>query len=322
MTLRITRRLGLAAAGSLALPGILRAQNFPDRPIRLILPYTTGGAADAAARAFSEHAREVLGQPIVVESRPGANSMVGAQLVARAPADGYTLLYCGWPTLHINPIMYRSAQYRLEQFAPITTFFRSPLVLAVRPDFPANDLGGYLAEARRRGGLTYGTSGIGSSSHLLMERIRIQTGAPIENAAYRGEGPAATDVAARHAPAYVGSWATPLELWRAGRLKMIGHSGPERVPFAPEVPTFREGGFAFGVFSFWHGLAAPAGTPEPIIQRLQQAFAGAVGTARVRQALGETLVPFSLTPAAFAALVAEEVAAFGPIIRDNNLVVD
>lgn len=316
------RRSILAAA--LALPAApALAQAWPTRPIRFVLPYTTGGSADALARALAEHLRGELGQPVVVDSRPGGGSMIGAEIVARAPADGYTVLYAGWPTVTMNVVMHRAPAYRTEDFRPLTPFFRTPLSIAVAPGNPARDFNDLIAQARQRGSLSYGTSGVGASSHMLMERIRASTGVAFDHIPYRGEAPAATDVIAGHTTAYVGSIATILQQHRGGLIRIIGHTNPARLPILPDVATLGELGFTeAGVFTYWHGALVPAATPEPIVRRLHAAFVSGIASPAVRARLSEDFVPFTLPPEEFSGLIRQELALWTPIIRANNMVME
>jgi tripartite-type tricarboxylate transporter receptor subunit TctC len=293
---------------------------YPSRPIRLVLPYAVGGSADTLARALAEQMRASLGQPVVVDSRPGANSMLGAELVAQAPKDGYTLLYLGWPTISTNLVTYKDVRYRLEDFQPITTFYRSPVSLTVRKDLPVHNLKELIEHARRQGGLNFGTSGAGSSPHLLMERLKQATGVAFQHVPYKGEGPAVQDVLGGHLPVFAGSIATPLQHVRSGALKVVATSLPERLPAFPEVGTFREAGFAEHVFTYWHGIAAPAGTPRPVIDKVHAAVVAAMASRAVRNVLGPDQIPTLLSPEAFTALIRKDIETWAPVIRANNLV--
>jgi tripartite-type tricarboxylate transporter receptor subunit TctC len=315
------RRVMLGAALSALASPALAQGGWPSRPIRLVLPYTPGGGADATARAVAEHLRGLLGQPVVVESRPGAGSMLGAELVARAPKDGYTLLYAGWPTVTLNVVMHRNPPYRTEDFAGISPFWRTPLSVAVHPSSPIRDFATMLAAARDRD-LAYGTSGVGASSHLLMERLKAGTGARFTHAPYRGEAPAATDVIGGHLPIYVGSAGTIMQQHRAGTLRIIATTAPERQPALPDVPTFREQGREDLVFTYWHGMLAPAGTPDEILDRLNAGVAAALADAAVRARLPEDTVPFPATRAEFDALIRRDVEEWAPIIRANGIALE
>jgi tripartite-type tricarboxylate transporter receptor subunit TctC len=316
----ITRRRAVASLAAFAAAPHVRAQSdYPSRPIRMILPYTVGGSADALARAIGDQLRASLGQPVVVESRPGANSMMGAELVAKSPNDGYTLLYLGWPTISTNLVVYKDVRYKLEDFQPLTTIFRSPVSLTVRKDFPVSSLKELVDHARKQGGLSYGTSGAGSSPHLLMEKLKAATGVAFAHVPYKGEGPAVLDVMGGHLPLFAGSIATPAQHVRSGALKVIATSSAERLPNFPDVATFKEAGFAEHVFTYWHGFALPAGTPRPIVDKLHGAIVAAMQSQPVRNVLGPDQIPATMSPEAFGALIRKDIETWAPVIRAGNL---
>jgi tripartite-type tricarboxylate transporter receptor subunit TctC len=241
--------------------------------------------------------------------------MLGAEVVAKAPNDGYTLLYVGWPTISTNLVVYKDVRYKLEDFQPITTLFRSPVFLTVRKDFPASNLKELLDYARKEGHLAYGTSGTGSSPHLLLEKIKAATGVAFEHVPYKGEGPAVLDVLGGHLPLFAGSMATPMQFVRAGTLKVIATSSAERLPAFPDVATFKESGFPEHVFTYWHGIAAPAGTPRPIIDKLHAAIVAAMASQQVRQMLGPDQIPTTMSPEAFTDLIHKDIETWTPVIR-------
>ena len=312
--------LALLASIVTAVPAIAQ-DAYPSRPIRFVLPYAVGGAADALARAIAEELRERLGQTVIVDSRPGANSMLGAEMVARSAPDGYTILYLGWSTISTNLVMFKKVTYKLEDFQPITTFYRTPVGLTVRKDLPVANLKELIEYAKSKGSLAFGTAGIGSSPHMLLERINRLQGTKFEHVAYRGEAPAVADVLGGHIPMFVGSVATPGEHIKSGALKLISVSSAERLTTFPNVPTFKEQGIDIS-FSFWHGIAAPAGTPRPIIEKLHAAIVAALGTQRVKNVLTPDQVVTTLSPEAFTDLIKQDIVTWGPIIRDANLVVE
>lgn len=309
---------GIAAFAMLA--GTALAQSYPVKPIRFILPYAGGGSADALARSIGEEVHERLGQPMLVESHPGANSMIGAELVARSAPDGYTVLYLGWPTITTNFVMYKKVPYKLQDFQPITTFFRTPVGLTVKSDMPVSNLKELIEYARKQGSLAYGTSGAGSSPHLLMEKLSKVTGVRFEHVPYKGEGPAVQDVLGGHLPMFAGSLATPAQFLKAGTLKVIVTSNAERLPEFPNVPTFKEAGFASHVFTYWHGAAVPAGTPQAVVDKLHAAFVAAMASARVRKVLTPDQIPTTLSPKEFSELIRRDIENWGPVVREANLV--
>jgi tripartite-type tricarboxylate transporter receptor subunit TctC len=313
-------RIVALCAFTLCAAGALAQEPYPSKPIRFVLPYSTGGGSDALTRAVADEMRKRLGQPVIVDSRPGANTMIAAEIVARSRNDGYTLLYLGWTTITTNLVTYRNIAYRLEDFQPITTLYRSPLNIVVRKDFPASNLKELVEYARSKGSLAYGTAGAGSSPNLLVARLSRATGVKFEHVAYKGEAPAVLDVMGGHLPMFAGSLSNSAPHIRAGALKVIVTSSGERLPSYPDVPTIREAGFEDQVFTYWHGVAAPAGTPRAIIDRLHAAIVAAMDLKRVRDVLEGDQIPTTMSPEAFGELIRRDIATWGPVIRANNLV--
>lgn len=303
-----------------AVPIAFAQEPYPAKPIRFVLPYAAGGGSDRLVRAIGDELRERLGQPVIVDARPGANTMVAAEIVARSRNDGYTLLYLGWSTITTNLVVYKNISYKLEDFQPITTLYRSPLTLVAKKDFPASNLKELLDHTRSQGSLAYGTAGAGSSPNLLLARLARATGVKLEHVAYKGEAAAVQDVIGGHLPLFAGSLSNSAPHIRSGSLKAIVTSSGERLPNFPDIPTFREAGLEEQVFTYWHGVAAPAGTPRAIVERLHAAFAFAVESKRVRATLEPDQIPTSMTPDAFTELIHRDIAIWGPVIRASNLI--
>ena len=313
-----TRRTVLG--GLAALPVVARAQEapFPNRPIRLIYPFATG-AGDVVARAIAERLRETLGQPMVVDNRPGANTMIGAEAAARAPKDGYTLGWVATSTLALNPHFYPNIPYRLEDFAPLCLVYRAPLALAVTAGLPIRTLAEAVAHMKANPGLGFGTVGNGSSPHLMMELFGASAGVAAVNVAYRGEQPILGDLFTGRIPFFAGSVATVLPHADGGRLRILAVSAPERIAPLPAVPSFREAGHPDATYEYWHGIVAPAGTPEPVLARLADAIAEAVRSefVRARASPDWTLDPRQRD--AFTALIRADAERLGRVIRERGI---
>jgi tripartite-type tricarboxylate transporter receptor subunit TctC len=321
MANRISRRAftgGLAALPSLA----KAAENatWPDRPIRLIYPFATG-AGDVIARAIAERLRGMLGQSVVVDNRPGANTMIGAEAAARAPKDGYTIGWVATSTLALNPHFYPNITYRLEDFAPLCLAYRAPLAFAVTAELPIRSVAEAVAYMKARPGLGFGTVGNGSSPHLMMELFQASAGVTAVNVAYRGEQPILSDLFTGRIPFFSGSVATVLPHVEGGKLRILAVSAPERIAPLPGVPTFAEAGHPDATYEYWHGTAAPAGTPEPILQRLSDAIAEAVRSdfVRARASPDWRLDPLQLD--AFGALIRADHERLGKVIRERGITV-
>ncbi len=320
--MRLPRRSVLSAPLALPLPAL--AQAFPSRPIRLICPFAAGGSADASARQLAEPLSAALGQPVVVENRPGGGATLGAQLVARAAPDGHTLLY-GTPGPQIvNPHLMRSLPYDpVRDFAPISGYKRAPNLLAVHPGVPARDVAELIALAKARPGmLTFASSGIGSSSHLAGEMLRFLGGVDVTHVPYRGTGPAVTDLMGGTVSMALDTLSILLPPARAGSLRALGVTTPRRSPLAPDLPALAETlpGFDAAPFNY---IAATGGTPAPIVARLHAAITAILNDPAYRarmEALGEEVTPS--TPEDLAATIAAESARWKLVIEAAGIRLD
>jgi tripartite-type tricarboxylate transporter receptor subunit TctC len=320
MTIR--RRPLLASLLALPLPAL--AQGFPSRPIRLICPFAAGGSADASARQLAEPLSAVLGQPVVVENRPGGGATLGAQMVARAAPDGHTLLYGTPGPQIINPHLMRSVPYDpVRDFAPVSGYKRAPNLLAVHPSLGVTDLTGLIALAKARPGmLTFASSGVGSSSHLAGEMLKFLASVDITHVPYRGTAPAMTDLLAGTVSMALDTLSILLPHARAGRLGAVGVTTPQRSRLTPDLPALAETlpGFDAAPFNY---IAATGGTPAPIIARLNMAIVGILNDPVYRarmEALGEEATPS--TPEELAATIAAESARWRQVIEAAGIRVE
>jgi tripartite-type tricarboxylate transporter receptor subunit TctC len=312
--MKLPRRILLAA---LAAPAVARAQTYPNRPVRLVCPFAAGGSADASARQLAEPLSAVLGQPVVVENRPGGGATLGAQQVARATPDGHTLLY-GTPGPQIvNPWLMRSVPYDpVKDFAPVSGYKRAPNLLAVHPSVPARNVAELVALAKAQPGiLTFASSGVGSSSHLAGEMLKFLGGVDVTHVPYRGTGPAMTDLLAGHVSMALDTLSILLPPSQAGQLRALGVTTPQRSRLVPELPALAETlpGFDAAPFNY---IAATGGTPAPIVARLNQAIVGILNDAAYRarmESLGEEATPS--TPEELAATIAAESARWKQVIE-------
>jgi tripartite-type tricarboxylate transporter receptor subunit TctC len=314
-----SRRALLAA--TLAAPPALAQGAFPDHGLRLVVPFAPGGPSDTLARFFAERLSAILGQPLVVENRSGAGSTVGSDAVAKAPADGYTLLFNNISQA-TNPAFFRALPFDpLRDFAPVAALAESPVVLLGAPNLPAGDLPGFLALVRDQPGrFDYGSAGIGSAAHLAVAKLLAAAGLSMNHVPYRGVAPATNDLRAGTI-ALVGDTATTgLGLARGGTLKGLAVTAARRLPQAPDLPTVQESGFpGLGDYSMasWNVLLAPARTPEPVLLRLndavRQAKADPAFAARL-DALGNTPME-DLPPAGLGRFLAAEQARWGEVLR-------
>ena len=262
------------------------AGNYPARPLRLVVPFAPGGASDVLARTVGAKLGERLGQTVVVENKPGAATTVGAAEVAKAPADGYTLLLAPAPFV-ITQFMYPNLPYDgAKDFTGVALIASSPLMITVHPSVTATTVAELVALAKAKpGAITYGSPGNGSVPHLATELLRTRTGAPLTHVPYKGGGPAVTDLVAGH---IVMMMASPIEVSQhvaAGRLRYVAASTRERSPMAPSVPTLHEAGIADFEVVAWFGIVARSGTPRDIVERLSREIGNVLQTADVKEKL-------------------------------------
>jgi tripartite-type tricarboxylate transporter receptor subunit TctC len=319
----LRRRALLGLATTALLPAAAFAQAapapaaWPDRPLRIVIPVAPGGSLDILGRIVARQLTGSLGQPVVAENHPGAGSNLAFELVARSRPDGHTLVV-GSDPLTINPALYRRIGFDpVRDFAPVAELVRAAQVLVVRNTLPATDVAGFLRLARQaEGAMTLASQGNGSIGHLAGALLSSQTGIGFTHVPYRGGGPAVVDVVAGHVDSLLVTLPAAIEHIRGGRLRALAVSSASRSAALPAVPTLAESGLpGFDVVT-WQGILAPAGTPEPIIRRLNAALLEALRRPEVAEGL--TAQGFEVTgtsPEAFAVLVREEATRWPPIVR-------
>jgi len=317
----LPRRLVLGAG--LCWPVLAAAQApWPQRGLSLIVPFAPGGPVDNSARPLAEGLRRQLGQPVIIENRPGAGGVVGTRQVAQARPDGYTLLIGSPGPLTIAPAASPDAPDPLRVLAPIALIAESPQVLVVPPGSPATDLAGFIALARARpGALNLGSAGIGTTPHLAMELLARIAGLRFEHVPYRGTGAALPDVMAGKIDGLFGDISAVLPMVEAGQLRALAVTGAARSVLAPSIPSAAELGYPQLMVRNWQALLAPAGTPEPVQRRLAEAVAAALADPGIRAALlrqGST--PGQGGPAQLDAFLREERATWEPVVRAIGLV--
>ncbi|CAN5730227.1 tripartite tricarboxylate transporter substrate binding protein [soil metagenome] len=316
----------MVAGAALALTaGSMPARaEFPDKPIRLVVPYPAGGTPDILGRIIGEHVAKTLKQAIVVENRGGAGGNIGVQAVTKSPADGYTLLMCAF-NCSVAPWLYTPKPYDVaRELEPVVMVGTVPSVLVVNPKVPANTLGELVAYAKANPGkLNAASSGAGGSAHLAIVLMRMTAGVDIVHVPYKGAGQVAADLLAGQVDMYFDNLPASLQSIRAGKLRALGVASTTRAAAIPDVPTFAEAGIANFLVTPWFGVMAPAGTPPDVVAKLNQAFNAALQdktTASKMQDLG--LVIAGGTPAAMGKFVADDTARWGEVIRINKITVD
>ena len=318
-----TRRMVLATA--LAAPTVARAQGFPDRPVRLMVPFPPGGNVDFTARLLAPALSASLGQPVVVENRGGAGGIVGTEAVARSRPDGTLVLLGSTGPMSLFPVAMQTLPYdTLRDFAPIGIAYRVPIVLMVGRQVPARTLAEFVALAKATaGGLSAGSAGIGSGAHLAIEMFNAGSGAGIVHVPYRGTGPAHSDLIAGTIPVVFDQLSSALPLQADGRARILAIASAARSPLLPDVPTLREAGLVEPELSTTLGLLAPVNTPEAIIGKWRDALAAAMADATVRErlvTLGAEIPPAAeITPARYATVIREEMETNRRAVQLGNI---
>lgn len=268
-------RAVLSAVGLIALGGLAHAA-YPDRPIRLIVGFPPGQATDMIARVAAKKLQDTLGQPVIVDNKPGAAGIIGSELVAKASPDGYTLLVGSSGTMAINPSLYSKLPYHpLRDFEPVTLLSVVPLFLAVNTDFPAKTAADLVSLAKASPGkYNYGSGGSGVTSHLTMELLKNAQGFDITHVPYKGSPAAVTDLLGGQISAMIDTGPALLPHMRTGKLRILAVASEKRNAAAPNVPTMEEAGLGHFVAPAWIGLAAPKGTPKEVVDKLNKALAG------------------------------------------------
>lgn len=293
------------------------AELLSSRPITVVIPFTPGASSDTFQRLVAKRVSENTGQSIIVESRPGGGGTVGALAVKRALPDGQTLFQANSGTHATNVTLYPSLPYdAVKDFSPITLMWSFPQLLVVPADGPAKSVAELAAYAKTKpGGLSYGSQGNGSGGHLLGAMFSRHVGVPMVHVPYRGAGPAALDVATGRIDFLFVSYASVLPHYLSGKVRVLAVSSAKRLTALPQVPTLAEAGFSGLEMDTWFGLMAPAGTPEPVVGKLNAAFVQAVHAPEVvKQMIDQGAEPVTDTPQEFAAYIDAEIKRFATIV--------
>jgi tripartite-type tricarboxylate transporter receptor subunit TctC len=308
----------MGTAGALALPAAGLADTYPSRTIRIVVPFPPGGPTDVTARVIAERLQARLGNTVIVESRPGgAGGTVGAKSVASSEPDGYTLLFALVGTLTIAPAIYKNSGYDpLKNFAPVAMVATGAQVLAIHPSVPAKTLKEFVAYAKANPGkVSYCSPGFGTQPHLLGEMFRTVTGANVIHVPYKGSAPAVTDLLAGQVQMMFDAPTTLAPHIKAGKLRGLSVSTDQRISVLPDVPTTAEAGFPQLAATLWGGIVAPAGTPAPVIAKLNEAVNAELKTDAMRASLARfALTPDIKSPQEFGAFLAAEVKKWREVV--------
>jgi tripartite-type tricarboxylate transporter receptor subunit TctC len=304
----------------LAMPLAVQAQGWPNKPVRMIVPFAAGGSTDVAARLVAEYLTRAFGQQVYVENRTGANGVIGIEAAAKSDPDGYTILVAP-DAIVSNPHVYKVNYDALKDVVPVVQLSRQPIVLAAHPSLGVTTLGELIALAKKESGIRYGTgSGIGSSQHMVVQWFAKLAGIELEQVPYRGGGQAINDLIAGHLR--LGSLgSTPLiPHYRSGKLLLLAQTTQARSQSLPEIPTFQEAGIKGLVLDQWLGVFVPIGTPEPIVARLNAEIGKALADPAIKTTLANSaLDPIGGTPEDFARLVRDDFAKYERLVKDLNI---
>jgi tripartite-type tricarboxylate transporter receptor subunit TctC len=310
-------------AGALLAPAAAFGQNYPARPIRVVVPYPPGGGTDVVARTIAQKMTESMGQPLVVDNRSGANGIIGTDQAAKARPDGYTVLIT-IASHSINPNLYARLPYDSSDLAPVSLLAQYPFVITIHPSLPARTLKEFIAFAKARPGqLSYASSGNGSGPHLGMEMFNSMAGIQMVHVPYKGAGQAMTDLLSGQVPVFLNNFLAGMQMIKAGKLRALAVTSPKRAAAMPELPTVAEAGVPGYSVIGWYGMFVPAGTPAPIVAALRDAAANALKSKDVNDRLtGEAAEIVASNPQQFAEFLKVEQDKWAGVIRKAGVRVE
>jgi tripartite-type tricarboxylate transporter receptor subunit TctC len=320
--MNIHYRIALIALSLVAASFGAQAQTYPSKAVHWIVPYPPGGFADTRARQLAARLSELWKQPVVVDNRPGAGGVIGTEMIARAPADGYTIGMGNFPPLAANVSLMKNLPYDpLRDLAHIVLVEKTPLVLTVHPSVKANTIAEFVALAKANPGkFSFGSSGVGGMHHLAGEMFRQLAVIDIVHVPYKGGSPAATDLVAGHIPMMFELTYAALPSIKGGRVRPLGVTSEARLAVLPNVPTFAESGYPALVFSNWQGVIVPSGTSRNVIEGINRAVNQLLAAGAVRDSiLGQGNELGGGTPEAFTALIRAEITRWAQVVKDGNI---
>lgn len=319
------RKLALIALSALVICSDAAAQAYPGKPIRWLVGYPAGGGADFIARTIGGQLSTNTGQPVVIENKPGAATIIAAEATAKSAPDGYTMMNADNGTLVFNAALYSRLPYDpVADLAPVCLIVRVPLLLVAHPSFPGNDAKAFIAQAKLQPGkLSYGSPGAGTPHHLAMEMLKRTTGADVAHVPYKGAAPAVQDLIGGQIPLMILDTAVALPQLRSGKIKALGALTPARLPLLPDLPTMGEQGIADVVAYAWLGMVVPSGTPKEIVAALNGEIVKAVQNPAVSAKLRDFgMELLSSTPEQMRDYIQSETRRWHPLIRERGIKLD
>jgi tripartite-type tricarboxylate transporter receptor subunit TctC len=303
------------------LAGSVSAQTYPTKPVKIVVPSAPGGGTDIVARLLAQSFSKALGQNFIVENKPGAGNLIGIETVARAPADGYTLLFVASP-LVLNPILFKKVNYDpIKDFSPISLAATAPNILVVHPSTPATNVKEWVELAHKgQNKLSYASAGVGTSPHMSMELFNAMAGIQTLHIPYKGTTPAVTDLLGGQVNAMFSNALTVMPHIQSGKLRALAVSGNRRLELLPDVPTVMEAGIAQYVSLQWYGLLAPAGTPPAVIQTINREMVKSLQSKDIKDKLAsEGAEPVGSTPAEFANLIKNDFDKWSKVAKSSGI---
>jgi tripartite-type tricarboxylate transporter receptor subunit TctC len=305
----------------LAVAAQVFAQSYPAKPIRIVVPYPPGGFNDTLGRTLAAKFQDAWGEPVIVENKPGANTVIGSDYVAKAQPDGYTLLIVAFP-FAVTPSLIRNMPYdTLKDFQPVILAATSPNLLVVNPEVPIRSVKELIAAAKAKPqSLSYASTGNGSSNHISMELFKSLAGVDIVHIPYKGSAPAVTDLLGGQVQVMFDNVPNVVQHVKAGKLRALAVSGAKRTPLAPDIPTVAEAGVPGYELTVWFGLVAPAGTPREVVQKLNAETLRILAMPDVRERfLSQGVEPQGSTPEQFAEHIRSQMAKWSKVVRDAGV---
>lgn len=296
-------------------------QDYPTKPLRLVVPFTPGGSTDILARVIGQKLTEAWGKQVIIDNRPGAGGNIGVDLVAKSPADGYTLVMGHIGTFGVNPTLYPKLPYDpIKDFQPITLVALVPNMLSVTPSLPVKSVKELVALAKAKPGtINFGSGGNGSAAHLAGEYFKLLTKTEITHVPYRGTSPAVTDLIAGQIQMIITGVPPTLAFAKSGKLRALAVATAKRLPLLPELPTIAEAGVPGYEATQWYGVLVPAGTPKPVVAKLNAEMAKAIHGKDVREKLAaDAAEPVGNSPEEFGAFIKKEIARWAPVVRASG----
>jgi len=323
-----TRATGAARMAAILIAGLAIGQGasaaeWPTKPIKVIVPYTPGGSTDTVSRVVFERVSQTLGQPIIIENKPGANSTLGVGVAARSAPDGYTFVSV-LAAYSANMSLYSKLSYKPSDLVPVAEMAELPLFLFASKRLPVKTVGELVAYGRKNpDALTFGSSGVGSSAHLTGERLAMESKLKMTHVPYNGSAPILPALVSGEVSIAFDPLLVPMPHVKTGKINVLAVASAKRWPGEPQIPTMEESGFPGFVMSSWTGLLAPAGTPQPVVDRMAKAIAAATTSPEVSKKLTELgFVPVSDTPEAFRKLIERDTVRYGEIVKAGKISLD